>query len=176
MPLLDALQQRHSSRNFSTRELAAQTLSNLLWAACGVNRPDIGGRTAPSTRNWREIEVFVATASGLYVYEPIHHELIFRDSRDVRSLTGNQDFVAQVPLDLVYVADLDRIHTEDDQERRFYSAADAAFIAQNVYLYCASQGLSTVVRGLVDRQNLARAIGLSSHQRVLLTQSVGHRG
>jgi SagB-type dehydrogenase family enzyme len=174
-PLMQALQARRSSREFGSTALPPQVLSNLLWAANGVNRPDSGKRTAPSARDWREIDVYVATAEGVYLYDPPTHTLQRVAAGDIRALTGVQDFVATAPVNLVYVADLDRTSKEDDSEQRArFSAADAGFIAQNVYLFCASAGLATVVRGLFDHAVLAKALGLGSHQRIILAQSVGH--
>lgn len=175
LPLMQALKARHSAREFAARALPPQLLSNLLWAANGVNRPDSGKRTAPSARDWREIDVYVATADGTYRYDAPGHALARVASGDLRALTGVQDFVATAPLNLVYVADLARVSEEDDAERRArFVAADAGFIAQNVYLFCASAGLATVVRGLVDGTALAKALGLGRHQQVILAQSVGY--
>jgi SagB-type dehydrogenase family enzyme len=174
LPLMAALKRRHSSREFSGKPLPPQVLSNLLWAACGVNRADTRGRTAPSARNWQEIDLYVATRDGLFLYEPQPHGLKRLDTLDVRAASGMQEFVASAPVNLVYVADLSRIEAADDSERRFYTAADAGFIAQNVYLYCASYNLATVVRGLVDRRHFAQLANLKARQRVLLAQTVGY--
>jgi SagB-type dehydrogenase family enzyme len=174
MPLMQALKARHSTREFSAKPLPAQLLANLLWAANGVNRPDTGKRTAPSARDWREIDVYVTTAEGAYRYDPSTHSLIQEVAGDLRSLTGAQDFVASVPVNLVYVADLDRMSGASAEDKALYSAADTGFIAQNVYLYCASAGLAVVVRGLVDREALGAALRLGKHQRVVLAQSVGY--
>lgn len=173
MPLMQALSARHSSREFSPRPLPPQVLSNLLWAAFGINRPGSGGRTAPSAHNWQEITVFLATADGLYRYDPHNNRIEPVLERDIRALTGTQDFVARAPLDLIYVADLDAMKGAGEQDRLLYSSADTGFIAQNVYLYCASAGLNVVVRGSIDRRALARAMGLSQGQRVVLSQTVG---
>jgi SagB-type dehydrogenase family enzyme len=174
MPLMQALQARHSTREFASRPLPPQGLSNLLWAASGVNRPDTGQRTAPSAHDWREIDVYVATADGAYRYDPPTHTLKRVVAGDIRSLTGVQDFVATAPLNLVFVADLDRMSGASAEDKALYSAADAGFVAQNVYLYCASAGLAAVVRGLVDRDALGAALGLGKQQRIILAQSVGY--
>lgn len=175
MPLMQALQERRSTREFANRPLPPQLLSNLLWAANGVNRPDSGKRTAPTARDWREIDVYVATAEATYRYDPSSHALIRVATGDLRRLTGMQDFVETAPVNLVYVADLKRTGADDAPERvaRFV-AADAAFIAQNVYLFCASARLATVVRGLVDRAALGEALRLDGSQQVILAQSVGY--
>jgi SagB-type dehydrogenase family enzyme len=174
MPLMQALKARHSTREFAGKPLPSQVLSNLLWAASGVNRPHSGQRTAPSAHDWREVDVYVTTADGAYRYDPPTHTLIKVAAGDIRHLTGVQDFVATAPLNLVYVADLDRMSGAGAEDKAFYSAADAGFIAQNVYLYCASAGLAVVVRGLVDRDALGAALGLGKHQRIILAQSVGY--
>lgn len=173
MPFMQALKARHSSREFSTRPLPIQVLSNLLWAATGVNRPESLHRTAPSAKNMREISVYVTTADGTYVFEPDAHALRRVLGRDIRVLTGTQDFVRNAPLNLVYVADLSRMDTSEE-DKHFYSATDTGVIAENVYLFCASAGLATVVRGSVDRKALAAALNLTPHQQITLAQTVGY--
>lgn len=173
LPLLDALRLRRSSREFDDRQLEQGLLADLNWAAWGINRPD-GHRTAPSARNWQEIDVYVALNSGLYLLDPESWALKRSLAQDIRSATGMQDFIAAAPLNLIYVADLARTDSNDRQEQRFYSAIDAGFISQNVYLFCASEGLATVVRGLVDRRALAELMGLRLEQRVIVAQTVGY--
>lgn len=174
MPLMQALKARHSTREFGSQPLPPQVLSNLLWAANGVNRPESGQRTAPSAHDWREIDVYLTTAEGAYRYDPPTHALIRVAAGDIRHLAGVQDFVATAPLNLVYVADLDRMSGAGAEDKAFYSTTDTGFIAQNVYLYCASAGLAVVVRGLLDREALGAALGLARHQRITLAQSVGY--
>lgn len=174
MPLMQALKQRHSTREFSPQAPPPQVLSDLLWAAAGVNRSATGQRTAPTARDWREIDVYVAMADGTYRFEPDSHALRRVLPRDIRALTGTQDFVAQAPVNLVYVANLDRMRDTTAEHQHLYSATDTGFIAQNVYLYCASAGLATVVRGSIDRETLATALGLGPSQRIILAQSVGY--
>lgn len=171
--LVDALQKRSSARSFSSDELSLEHLSALLWAADGINRSDNGHRTAPSARNWQEIDVYAVTAEGSYCYDPVHHRLLLVKATDLRAATGRQDFVATAPLNLVYVADYDRMPDVDVGDRAFLVGADAGCIAQNVYLYCASAGLATVVRALIDRKALALALGLRPTQHIALAQSVG---
>jgi SagB-type dehydrogenase family enzyme len=173
-PLLEALKDRRSTREFSDRALPVEVLSNLLWAAFGINRPETRGRTAPSAHDWEEIDLYVALESGLFVYDPDYHLLRNRLARDVRAQTGLQSFVAEAPANLVYVADLSRMTQASPQELAQYPGPDAGFIAQNVYLFCAAEGLATVVRGMVDRPALAALMGLSSRQQIILAQSVGY--
>ncbi len=174
LPLMEALRMRHSTREFSPRELPEQVLSDLLWAAFGINRPGSGGRTAPSAHDWEEIDVYVALAKGMFVYRPKLHALVQVAVRDLRADTGIQPFVAQAPLNLVYVADLSRMTQASEEEKRWYFGPDAGFIAQNVYLFCASAGLATVVRGMVDRNALARTLRLQPDQQIILAQTVGY--
>jgi SagB-type dehydrogenase family enzyme len=171
--LMQALQSRASAREFAPRSLPWELLGTLLWAAFGVNRPATGGRTAPSAHDWQEIEVYAALAEGVYRYDAAAHALRLAVAGDLRRLTGVQDFVGDAPLNLVYVADFARMSGASAEDRTFFASADAGFIAQNVYLVCASAGLACVVRGLVDRRKLAPAMGLRRDQRIVLAQSVG---
>ena len=173
-PFMQILKERHSTREFATKPLPPQILSNLIWAAFGVNRPDSGKRTAPSARDWREIDVYLVLQDGAYRYDPQAHALILVVAKDIRKLTGVQDFVATAPVNLVYVADLDRMRDATTEQQTLYAAADTGFIAQNVYLFCASTGLGTVVRASVDRDALGAALGLNSRQRIILAQTVGY--
>lgn len=171
--LSDALRHRASARSFASDALSAEQVSAALWAASGINRPTLGGRTAPSAHNWQEIDIYVALARGSYRYEAKQHRLDLVKAQDLRALTGTQDFVAHAPLNLVYVADFERTVPATQDERQFLVGADAGCMAQNVYLYCASAGLATVVRGLVDRKQLAAALGLRPTQRIALAQTIG---
>lgn len=173
MPLMRALARRRSERDFSSTPLDPQQLSDLLWAADGINRPEIHEHTAPSAMNAQEIVIYVAMAEGLYRYDPEGHALELVAATDARRVTGLQDFVDTAPLDLVYVADHHRMRTIPEARRDIYAAVCAGAITQNVYLYCASAGLATVVRGLFDAKALALALGLAPHQDIVLTQTVG---
>lgn len=174
-PLLDVLKRRQSSRSFSARPLEPQLLSDLLWAAFGVSRPD-GHRTAPSAVNWQEIDLYVAMSDGLFLYDASANELRLVLGQDVRAATGVQDFVAQAPVNLIYVADFSRMTDAPPEQQSFFAPVDAGFIAQNVYLFCAAFGLATVVRGLIDRPALARVMKLQPNQHIILAQSVGYPG
>jgi len=173
-PLMQVLKERSTSRSFSAQKLPLQVLSNLLWAAFGVNRPESGHRTAPSAKDRQEIDIYVAMAEGLYVYEAKTHVLQPVLAVDIRAMTGRQSFVADAPVNLVYVADLGRMGKVSKEEQDLYSAADTGFISENVYLFCASEGLATVVRGSVDRETLAKAMRLRPDQKIILAQTVGY--
>jgi SagB-type dehydrogenase family enzyme len=174
-PLMQVLKDRSSSRSFSTEKLPIQVLSNLLWAAFGVNRPDAGKRTAPSARNWQEIDIYVAMAEGLYLYDAKNHVLKPVLSGDIRSMTGRQDFVRDAPVNLIYVADFSKTGDATKDDKEIYSAADTGFISQNVYLFCASEGLSTVVHGSIDREALAKAMKLGPNRKIILAQTIGYK-
>ncbi len=173
MPLIAALNRRQSLREFAHDPLPEQVLSDLLWAAGGINRHDVGGRTAPSAMNSQEVLLYVAMPQGLFLYEPISHALRFMVVNDVRRVTGNQDFVDTAPLDLVFVADHTRMKLVPAARREAYAYATVGAMAQNVYLYCASEGLATVIRAWFDRDVLARAMGLQADHQLLLSQTVG---
>ena len=172
--LMHVLKERRTSRDFSNKKLPIRVLSNLLWAACGINRPGDGKRTAPTTMNWQEVDVYVATTQGLYLYDPRQHRLDPVLAQDIRVLTGSQPFVSDAPVNLIYVADLARMGSVPPESKDFYSGVDTGFIAQNVNLYCASEGLATVVRGLINRQQLAQVMKLRPEQRIMLAQTVGY--
>lgn len=172
MPLMEALAIRQSAREFESRELPAELLSSLLWAAFGVNRPD-GHRTAPTAINSQEIDVFVALPQGAYLYNADAHSLQLTAGSDIRRITGYQDFVDSAPLDLVFVADYSRMALVPADRRESYASVAAGAISQNVYLFCASNGLSTVLRAWIDRDAIADALGLTHDQHVLLSQTVG---
>jgi hypothetical protein len=173
MPLMSALSNRQSLRAFSFEPLPEQVLSDLLWAAGGINRHADGGRTAPSAMNAQEVLLYVAMPQGLFLYEPGSHALALVVASDVRRVTGNQDFVDTAPLDLVFVADHARMKLVPVAQREAYAHATAGAMAQNVYLYCASEGLATVIRAWFDRDALARAMGLQADHQLLLSQTVG---
>jgi nitroreductase len=171
MPLMQALKLRASSRAFAPDPLPPQTLSNLLWAAWGINRPQEGKRTAPSARNWQEIDLVVVDATGAYLYDAAANVLKPLVAGDLRPLTGTQDFVKEAPINLLLVADASRAQGVQDPGPMAY--ADAAFICQNVYLFCASEGLAVVVRASFDGPALAKALKLRDNQRIVLAQTVG---
>jgi SagB-type dehydrogenase family enzyme len=172
-PLMQVLKERKSTREFGPGTLSAQTLSNLLWAAFGINRPD-GRRTAPSAMNWQEVSIYVAATDGVYVYDAKENALDPVVAGDYRGATGTQSFVKDAAVNLVYVSDLSKTGGSDASEAEMYTAADVGFIAQNVYLYCASEGLVTVVRASIDKPALARTLNLQPKQRIILAQSVGY--
>ncbi len=172
-PLLQALNERRSAREFSPEKLSPQVLSNLLWAAWGLNR-GTGQRTAPSASNKQEIDLYVVMAEGAYLYDAQGNQLKKVVTEDIRALTGTQPFPKDAPVNLVYVADLAKSGRTRMEDVEFYTGADTGFIAENVYLFCSSEGLATVVRASVDRPALAKALKLRPDQKIALAQSVGY--
>jgi nitroreductase len=172
-PLMQALKLRATSREFAPDPLPFPTLSNLLWAAWGINRPTDGKRTAPSARNWQETDVYVVMATGGYLYDAAANALKPVAAGDLRPLAGMQPFVKVAPATLVFVADTTRMKGAQPEAQQPYAWADTAFISQNVYLFCASEGLATGVRAMVDRPSLAKALKLAPSQIITLAQSVG---
>jgi len=165
---MQVLKDRKSTRDFRPDKLSLQTLSNLLWSAFGVNRPD-GRRTAPSASNKQEIDIYLTTADAVYIYDAKANRLNALLARDLRAKTGIQSFVGEAPVNLVYVADLAKTSSDD-----LDLGADVGVIAENVYLFCASEGLATVVRGSIDRAALSKAMALRAKQRIILAQTVGY--
>lgn len=173
-PLEGALRKRASNREFGTRPLDDQTLSNLLWAAYGINRPETGSRTAPTAYDWRYMDLYIADARGIGRYDAERNAIVALGADDFRPLTGMQDFVPTAPLTIVLVSDEGKMEGERSQEiRSINSGVSAGAIAQNIYLFCASAGLNAVVRGSVDRETLHKALGLGEDQRIVVAQTIG---
>jgi len=165
-PLMEALNDRQSNRDFSDKELSTQTLSDLLWAAYGFNRED--KRTVPSSQNRQEMDIYVFLKTGVYLYDARNLTLILKVKGDNQAKTGDQPFVAVAPLNIVMVANLDRASNRDA------ALIDCGFIAQNIYLYCASEGLISVVRGSVNKTAVRQLLELGGKQEVILGQTVGY--
>lgn len=183
--VLEALNLRHTNRNISPKELPLQVISNLLWAAFGVNRERASfnkpGRTAPSASNSQEIDLYIALKDGIYVYEAIPHQLTPVSVGDFRMRSGRRA-AATAPVNIFYIADLTRYDLGPDQpDRRIgdtevqksYYYTDTGFIAQNVYLFAASQGLAAWFHNC-DRENTITEFKLHTNQRVLFAQTVGY--
>lgn len=174
LPLMEALGKRATIRDYNPdKELSRQTLSNLLWAAWGINRKN-GDRTAPSSRNSQEHDLYVLMATGAFRYDAKANKLLEISAEDLRSLSGTQPYIKDAPVTLVLVADLNRVKSKDAKEKSEAAWIDAGFISQNVYLYCASEGLATVVRSSVTRKPLAEKLGLRAEQEIIVTQCVGY--
>lgn len=171
-PLMTVLNERKSSRDFSEKNLPNQQLSNLLWAAWGYNRAD--KRTAPSSQNKQEMDIYVALASGCYLYDARKNELVLVVKQDLREKTGKQDFVKNAPVNIIFVADKRKMAQQDEQSMLQTAYINTGFISQNIYLYCASEGLATVIRAWVDKAALALAMKLHDQQEIIVCQTVGY--
>ena len=174
MPLYEALSKRQSRRSFSDTPLTPRELSQIFWSAFGVNRAESGKRTAPSARNWQEIELYAFTKDGVYRYDAKRHVLAGVISGDHRLSASTASFAADAPLIIVYAADRSKAPGSSDEMWAFFSAVDTGFISQNVYLAAEAEGLSTVVLGSVDRKSVSRLLNFSKDKTVLLAQPVGH--
>ena len=173
-PLMQVLKDRATVREYKSDPLPPQELSNLLWAAFGINRADSGKRTAPTAMNRQEIDIYVALADGLYLWDAKANVLNLVLAQDIREATGRQPFVKDAPVNLVFVTDMAKMGDRGKEYHELYSWADTGFISENVYLYCASAGLGTVVRGAVDREALAKAMNLRPDQKIVFAQTVGY--
>ena len=173
LPLMDALAKRATAREFGSRDLSPGQLSSLLWACFGINRPD-GKRTAPSTQNCQETDLYVILKQGAYLYDAKSNELSLVVNGDLRSLAGTQAFATNAPVTLVFVADLARMGKWSAEEKKNFAGIDVGYISQNAYLFCASEGLVTGARVSVDRQALGTKLKLRPDQMIILAQSVGY--
>jgi SagB-type dehydrogenase family enzyme len=174
MPLMQALSVRRTARDFSDREVSLQTLSSLLWAANGINRPADGRRTAPTGYNVQDIDVYVMLPAGVYRYDAPAHALRLVNPGDHRSAAGRQPFACAARLNLFYVQDRARAMKAEEPDASRYAGLHAGAVMQNVYLFCAKEGLATVARAYLDYDACAAALKLSATQRVVLGQTVGY--
>lgn len=165
-PLMQALSERKSAREFQEKELPVEVLSNLLWAANGFNRED--KRTAPTANNRQELELYLVMKSGIYFYNAREHRLALVKKGDYRKSAGTQTYVANTPVNILFVSDSGKASGKN------YAYTDCGFVSQNIYLFCASEGLATVVRGSYDKKVLEELLQLPANQEVLLTQTVGY--
>jgi SagB-type dehydrogenase family enzyme len=172
---MQTVKERKSSREFSEKELSLQDLSNLLWCANGVNRPESGMRTSPSAMNKQDVDVYAVLKNGIYLYEAVKHELLPVVSGDYRKNTGMQPYVGIAPLNLVYVSDLAKFDFVKEREDQVMTAAiDAGHCSQNVYLYGAASNLAVVTRTSIDKTKMAEILKLRPQQLVILAQTVGY--
>lgn len=172
MPLMDALKNRKSTRDFATNDIPVKLLSDLLWAGFGINRPETSHRTAPSAMNSQEIDIYVAKSDGVFIYDAKTHSLLKISDSDLRRQLSNQPFAKDAPLLLIFVADYSRAKA-NAQHRELYAYIDTGYISQNMYLFCASEGLGTVVHEL-DRNSVSKLLGLRPEQKPIIAQTVGY--
>lgn len=165
MPLMEAIDKRHSSREFSDATLTNQQLSDMLWVACGYNRPD--KRTVATALNRQEMSAYIVTPDAIYKYEPKENKLIHIASGDHRDVFAAQDYAKKAPLNVALVANLSK------QDKKEFAGMTVGAMSNNIYLWCASEGLNTVTRASFDQAGMKKAMKLSDNEEVLLVQTVG---
>lgn len=174
--LMECLNERQTSRDFDSKKLSLQDLSDLVWAANGLNRPESGKRTVPTATNWQEMVLYVATADGIYRYNAEKHELELVKKGDYRKECGPQPFMTVAPVCFIYTADHNKEgRISDPEQQKLYSHHHAGYMAQTVYLVCAAKNMATVTIGSVDREALAKVIGLPKNNFVIYTQPIGYK-
>lgn len=176
MTLMTALQNRHSSREFADKEISDSTLATVLWAACGINRPEEGKITAPSAINKQDILVYVVRKDGTYLYQPQQNALLKITDQDLRKVVaGPQEFAATAPVSLVFVSDHSRFPAEiPDAPKAVMGAIDVGYVSQNVALVCTALGLNNVPRMTMDAASLKKALNLTDQQDLLLNHQIGY--
>lgn len=184
MSLRDALIKRESIRMYSDAPIEDEQLLALLWAGNGVNRSDVDGRTAPSWRTSLDTEIYVARSSGVDRFDAGENRLVPFATSDIRAIASTQPFVGTAPVVLIYVSERSRVlaaagldeqaFDEETEDHRIAAHVNAAMIAQNVYLFCAAEGLGTCIVGGADRPAITAALNLTEGQRVTYVQPVGH--
>lgn len=169
MSLIDVLQKRESVREYAADPLTDQELSNILWGACGINRPESKRLTAPSAVNAQDIIVYVCRADGAWRYDAQQNTLTRITELDLRkAVAGRQPFAANAPVCLLLVSDLSKL-----RGNREYGAMDAGYVSENIYLICTAMGLKTVARAMMERDALVRELGLNDSQVPMLNHPIG---
>ena len=173
--LMTALKNRCSVRTFDTKTLDLETLSNLLWAANGINRDESAKRTAPSAVNAQDILIYVCMENGAFIYLPESHSLQLVSNQDLRKeIAHTQDFAKDAPISIVLVSDLSRFPFDNREKALQLACMDAGYVSQNVYLYCTIDHLATVARGTMNTDALKEALNLNDNQVPLLNHPIGY--
>ncbi len=171
--LAQALKNRRTVRSFDAeKQLTDQQVSDLLWCALGKNRED-GKRTAPTARNAQEIELYLYTKAAIYRYQAASHSLKLVKAGNFVEKAGKGGFYLIAPMALTIVADFDKMADFDEEGKQFYSATDAGFVSQNIYLYAAAEGLATVTCGSIDRPAIVEMLGLPN-AKAILSHPIGY--
>ena len=172
--LSETLKKRKSTNVFQSQSLPKEKLLDLLWAAWGINRPDSGKRTAPSAMNAQEIDIYVLTSEGAFVYDAKGNQLTAVLAQDLRAKAATMASMKDAPVHLVFVADYAKFRTTPQSQKELYSAAHTGFIGQNVYLYCAAEGLGAHFHTSIDRTGLKDSLKLRDDQAIVFAQVVGY--
>lgn len=170
LPLMETLAKRETNRNFSQEEISNQKLSNLLWAAFGINRPN-GRRTAPSARNAQETDLYVFNKSGVYLYLPEQNVLKQIVNEDCREKLPKQEGFTDCPLLILLVANYDKMERFKEEDRTFYGAIDAGYISQNIYLFCSSENLTTCAIGMIYRDEVKNLLQFNG--KAIIAHTIG---
>jgi len=173
-PLMLALRDRRTSRDFSEKELSMQQLSNLLWAANGINRPEEKKHTAPTAMNKQELDIYVALKTGVYLFDADKQQLTKISETDIRGQIGTQEFHKVAPVSLILVANMEKVYGADTTAHD-YNGIDAGYISQNIYLYCASEDMATVAVAYVNKPVVSNLLHLNSRQQIILAHPVGFK-
>lgn len=173
MPLMKALQMRQTSRNLTEEDISLEELSGLVWSAYGFNRPEEKKRTAPSARNMQELDIYVFSMKGIYLYNAEKNSLELVLKGDHRKEISKQKFFAIAPISIVIVANYDRMKDLKSEDRDFYAAVDCGYVSQNIYLYCAADKLGTVACAYIERDMLSKLLHIKNG-KALLAHPVGH--
>jgi len=172
--LVFALENRKSTREFLDSTISPQIISNLLWAANGINRQEDTMRTAPSVMNWQEVELVIVKSDGAYIYQPETNSLKLLNKNDVRADMGLHKFFSNASIVLIYVGNYEKMGSMDEEYKEYFSNIDAAFVSQNAYLYCASENLATVIIGTIDKVKIQEKLKLPDTYKVIMSQPIGY--
>lgn len=174
--LMQALQSRHSAREYADKQIPDDVLSTVLWAACGINRPSEGKITAPSAINAQDIQVYVVRKDGTYLYQPKDNSLQKVSSKDLRSaVAGRQSFAASAPVSLVLVSNHNKFPQQIPNEAKVrMGVIDAGYVSENICLACSALGLNTVPRMTMDIETLKKELGLDDNYDLVLNSQIGY--
>lgn len=172
--LMECLKLRKTTRNFNNKKIDNQVISNILWAANGLNRPEENKFTSPTAMNMQELDIYLAKEDGLYFYNPIEHSIKKIHENDIRKETGTQVFVGTADFELIIIADTKKMSkVQDPAKYNFYASRDAGYVSQNIYLICASEEIGTVARGSFDNDKIIKLMNLDNSKFVTLVHTIG---
>lgn len=173
--VMKALSERHSTREFASKALSMADLSDLLWAANGINRKDSGKRTAPSAMNKQDVDVYVVLPEGSYLYDAKTHQLNLIAVGDYRAaVAGGQAFVKSAPVSFVLISDLSRLGDAKNARTQLMGAMDAGIVSQNISIFCSAANLATVPRASMDNDQLKKVLKLKDTQIPMMNHPVGY--
>ena len=173
--VMEAFANRHSTREYAAKALTLNDLSDLLWAANGINRPEEGKRTAPSAMNKQDVDVYVVLPEATYLYDAKAHQLnLVAEGDHRRAVAGGQAFVKSAPVSLLLVSDLSRLGDAKNTHTQLMGAVDAGIVSQNISIFCSAAKLATVPRASMDTAKLKSVLKLTDTQLPLMNHPVGY--